>query len=214
MIIPNATIDSPGLVPEKLVSHEIGYIGEFSDYKTSLDMRLFTDQFSNGIFPNAATNTFSNGLTAEYRGFEATLKKTWDEAGHLTLNFAHDFASSNASTFSSLTSQAPWTNDRLAASIPRNSASLLYSRFLTDHYSFSTSYYYQSFLQPFDRPSFDFQPTQHRVDIRTAHQFDDFGGLKGEVALVVQNVFKTDYTEYIASNLFNQRAYVTMKLNW
>jgi hypothetical protein len=34
------------------------------------------------------------------------------------------------------------------------------------------------------------------------------------VALVVQNLFKTDYTEYIASNLFNQRAYIVMKVNW
>jgi len=214
LFIPNATVNSPGLSSEKLVSHEIGYIGEFPGYKTLLDFRLFSDQFSNGIFANSSTGTFTNGLTAEYRGFEATVKKSWDEAGRLTFNFAHDFANSNAATFSSLTSQANWTNDRLAASIPKNSASLLYSSRLTDQCSFSASYYYQGFLQPYDRPSFDFQPTQHRVDARVVRKFQDVGGLRGEVALVVQNVFKTDYTEYIASNLFNQRAYVIVKLNW
>lgn len=214
LIIPNATIDSPGMVPEKLVSHEIGYIGEFPDWSTSLDLRFFMDQFSNGIILNATTTAFVNGLSADYHGFEATLKKSWDETSHLTFNFAHDFASSNSSTFTSTSSKAPWTSDTLAASIPKNSASVQYSQRLIDNYSVSTSYYYQGFLQPFDRGTIDFQPTQHRVDIRIARQLHDIRGLKGEVALVVQNVFKTDYTEYNASNLFNQREYFTMKFNW
>jgi hypothetical protein len=34
------------------------------------------------------------------------------------------------------------------------------------------------------------------------------------VALVVQNLFHQDYTEYIASNLFNQRAYIMTAVNW
>jgi iron complex outermembrane receptor protein len=214
LIIPNATIGSPGLVPEKLVSHEIGYIGEFPDWKTSLDLRLFMDQFGNGIVLNTAKNAFRNGLSAEYRGFEATLKKSWGETSHLTFNFAHDFASSNSSSFPSISSSAPWTTDSLAASIPKNSSSAQYSLRFLDNFSVSTSYYYQDFLQPFDRGNIDFQPSQHRVDIRIARNFQDVAGLKGEVALVVQNVFSTDYTEYSASNLFNQREYVTMKLNW
>ena len=214
LFIPNATVNSPRLEPEKLVSHELAYIGEFPDWKFSLDLRLFMAQFGNGIITNASKTSFINGLTAEYRGFEATLKKSWEDNSHLTFNFAHDFASSNSSSFASLSSQAPWTNDTLAASIPKNSASLLYSRRLTDNYSLSTSCYYQGFMQPFDRGSFDFQPTQHRTDVRIARQFHDVMGVKGEVALVVQNLFKTDYTEYIASNLFNQRAYIVMKMNW
>ena len=214
LFIPNATVDSPGLVPEKLVSHEIAYIGEFPDWKTSLDLRLFSDQFSNGIIPDTSKKYFVNGLSAEYRGFEATLKKTWGETSNITVNLAHDFASSNSSIFPFLASNASWTRDTLAASIPKNSASLLYSRRLTEDYSFSTSYYYQDFLQPFDRGNVDYQPAQHRMDVRIARKFNDVAGMKGEVSLVVQEVFNTDYTEYIASNLFNQRGYITMKMNW
>ena len=214
LFIPNAIVDSPGLVPEKLVSHEIGYIGEFPDWKTSLDLRLFNDQFSNGIIPDKVRGFFVNGLSANYCGFEATLKKAWGENSNITANFSHDFASSNASSFPSVVAASSWTSDTLAASFPKNSASLLYFRRLTEDYSISTSYYYQDFLQPFDRGNIDYQPTQHRMDVRFARKFHDVAGMKGEVALVVQNVFNTDYTEYIASNLFNQRGYITMKMNW
>ena len=219
LYIPSTTVTSPGLVPEKLVSHEIGYIGKFPEWNTLLDLRLFMDQFSNGIMPDTAKGIFVNEFSAEYRGFEATLKKSWDKTGNLTVNFAHEIASSNGAALvaagnSFLASPSPSNNDILSASIPRDSASILYSRQLTSDYSFSTSYYYQASMQPFGRGSIDLQPTQHRTDVRIARQFRDVGGMKGEVAGVVQNLFHTDYTEYIASNLFNQRAYIMMKVNW
>lgn len=216
--VPSATVTSPGLVPEKLVSHEIGYIGKFPQWDTLLDLRLFMDQLSNGIMPNTATKTFVNDFSAEYHGFEATLRKSWENTSNLTVNFAHELAGSNGPTASVsnsfLTSSSPSNNDILSASIPRDSVSILYSQRLTSDYSFSTSYYYQASSQPFGRGSIDFQPTQHRMDVRIARQFHDVGGMKGDVALVVQNLFKTDYTEYIASNLFNQHVYITMKVNW
>ena len=40
------------------------------------------------------------------------------------------------------------------------------------------------------------------------------GGLRGEVAGVVQNLFNSDYTEYVATAVFNRRAYITVKLDW
>lgn len=218
LFIPSSTVTSPGLVPEKLVSHEIGYIGEFPEWNTLLDLRLFMDQLSNGIMPDSATNTFVNDFSADYRGFEATLKKSWDNTRNLTVNFAHVLASSNGPTAAAgnpfLTSTSPLSNDILSASIPRDSASLLYAQRLNSDYSFSTSYYYQASLYPFGRGPIDFQPTQHRMDVRLARQFHDVAGVKGDIAFVVQNLFKTDYTEYIASNLFNQRAYIMMKVNW
>lgn len=38
--------------------------------------------------------------------------------------------------------------------------------------------------------------------------------MNGDVALVIQNLFKTDYSEYIASNVFNQRGYATLTVNF
>ena len=69
-------------------------------------------------------------------------------------------------------------------------------------------------MQPFDRGAIDYQQIQRRMDLRVAKPFHQDGGIKGELALVVQNLFDKGYTEYIASNLFNRRGFATLTLKW
>lgn len=218
LFIPNAEVNSLGLRPEKLVSREIGYLGEFPQWKTSLDMRLFRDHVSHGIYASS-TDQLENGVTAIYHGFETTLKHSFTENSELTVNFAHESAGSNAaflvaSRGAKLKSNSPDTDDVLTGSIPKNSASLLYLQRFPNDYTFSTAYYYQSAMQPFDRGSIDYQPIQRRMDVRVAKAFKPSAKLKAELAVVVQNLFNQDYTEYVATNLFNRRGYVTLNLNW
>jgi iron complex outermembrane receptor protein len=218
LFVASNNVTSPGLVPEKLVSHEIGYLGEFPDLSASLDLRLFSDELDDGTYI-ASTNKFKNGVSSLYQGFEATFKHTFNWNGELTANFAHELASSNgpalvAAGQTSLRSNSQWDNDILSASTPRNNLSLLYSQRLPEQLSLSVAYYRQDALQPFDRGAVDYQPIQNRVDVRIAKGFKQAGGISGDLALVVQNLFKTDYTEYISSNLFNQRNYVTLTVNW
>ncbi len=220
LFVPNATVTSPGLMPERLLSREIGYLGEFPDWASSLDLRLFSDQVSNGLFYDTTfKKSFVNGMSSAYQGLEATVKHSFDEDRHVTLNFAHELARSNAPSlvaagYLKLVSSAPWTNDILSGSTPRNSASLLYSQHLAHDVNFSAAYYYQAAMQPFDRGIIDFQPIQRRVDACVAKAFNQGGGVKGELALVLQNLFDTKYTEYVANNVFNRRGYVTLTLNW
>ncbi len=218
LFVPSQTVTSPGLIPEKLLSREIGYLGEFPDGATSLDLRLFQDQVSNGIYI-ASTNVFTNGMSSIYQGLEATLKHTFGDDRNLTVNFAHESARSNgpalvAAGHTSLRTVSPITNDILSASTPRNSASLLYSQRLAHDFSFSAAYYHQDAMQPFDRGVIDYQPIQRRMDARIAKSFRHGDGVTGEMALVLQNLFGQDYTEYIASNVFNRRGYVTLTVNW
>lgn len=218
LFVASTTITSPGLMPERLLSREIAYLGEFSDWATSLDIRLFRDQVSNGIYI-AKTNVFTNGMSSEYQGLEATLKHSFNKRSDLTVNFAHELANSNGPSLSaagqrSLRPASPWINDILSGSTPRNNASVLYSQQLANNFSFGASYYYQDSMQPFDRGAVDYQPIQRRTDVRIAKVFYDVGRTKGEVALVVQNLFNQGYTEYIANNVFNQRGYVSFALNW
>jgi iron complex outermembrane receptor protein len=218
LIIPSATETSSGLSPEKLVSHEVGYIGDFPAVNAVLDLRIFHDQLNNGIFINTVRRVFVNELSAEYHGFEITMNKAWDKNNKLVVNLSHVSASSNGPALVAagdpyLKSEDPLNSDFLSASIPKNSASILYSLQLNNDYSFSSAYYYQASLQPSDRGAADFQPTQRRVDVRFAKQFQDIGGMKSELALVVQDLFNTPYTEYIASNQFRQRAFVTITLH-
>lgn len=219
LFVPDATVTSPGLLPERMLSREIGYIGEFPGWSTSLDARLFSDQLSNGTYLLKPTAIFENGMSAVYRGVEATLKHSFGGNSQLTLNFAHELARSNgaalyASGQRAFSPASPNINDVLSGSTPRNSASVLYSQRLAHDFSFSFSYYLQDAMQPFDRGIFDYQPTQRRMDVRIAKTFYEVGRTKGEVALAVQNLFNQGYTEYIANNVFNRRGYVTLALNW
>ena len=219
LIIPAPVMNSPGLQPEKLVSREIGYIGEFPEWATSVDLRLYSDQLSNGIYLSSTARSFVNGMTGEYHGFEATVKHEFDQDNSLTVNFAHAWAASNgvllaASGQKIMVSADPSNSDILAASIPGNSASALYMVRLPHDYSFSASGYYQAAMQPFDRGAIDYQPAERRIDVRIAKALAVSAGVKGSVALVLQNLLNQAYTEYIASNLFNRRGYVMLTLDW
>ena len=224
LFVPSAIPNAPGLMPEKMISREIGYIGQFATWNSTLDLRLFSDSLGNGIFYNKPTVSMMNGFSANYRGIEATFKTRPDENIDLIANFAHMNASSNgpgllAAGYTGFTVASPLsvsgTNDILTASTPRNSASFLYSQRLSHQVSLSLSYYFQSAMQPFDRNYIDFQPTQHRIDVRVAKYFHFRDGTSANIAFIVQNLLQRDaYTEYIASNLFNRRAFVKATLNW
>ena len=218
LFVVSQAATSPYLMPERMLSREIGYLGEFPEWGSSLDLRLFSDQLSDGIYV-ASTKLLTNGMTGQYRGLEATMKHEFSEDSDLTVNFAHELASSNGPSLvaagqRSLLSSSLTNTDILSASTPRNSASLLYSQRLSHGYSISAAYYRQDAMQPFDRGAIDYQPIQRRMDLRVANAFNQGGGLKGEVALVLQNLFNKAYTEYIANNLFNRRVFATLTLNW
>jgi iron complex outermembrane receptor protein len=203
LFIPSATVNSPGLIPEKVLSREIGYLGESLEWATSLDIRVFSDQVSDGIY--IASGKFVNGRNALYQGAEATLKHSFSESSDFIFNLAHDQASSPDGSAISTT---------FADSIPRNSVSVLYSHRMGDGFSYSAAYYHQDALQPFDRGAVDYQPVQRRMDIRIAQGFKDIGGMKGEVSMVVQNLLDQGYTEYVANNVFGRRGYMKLRLDW
>lgn len=194
------------LAPEKTRSREIGYLGQFNRHASSLDVRIFKEQFSHGIFPTRTG--FANGLTGSFTGVETTFKHDFDAQTHLTLNHAREYGRSNVPALQ------PGLRDLLAGSIPRNSMSALFMHQFARGFSVSAAVYRQGAMQPFDRGVMDFQPKQKRVDVRVAQQLKQVLGINGELAGVVQNLFKQNYTEYVASNVFDQRAYVTLKLNF
>lgn len=217
LFIPSSTVNSPGLIPERLLAREVGYLENF-DVSTTLDLRVFSEQLSDGIY-KSATSKFVNGMRAKREGMEITLKHSVNDVSDLTLNFAHQAGSSNAPALfaagnTSLKPASPSITDVYSGSIPRNSASALYARHTGDGFSYSASYYFQDALQPFDRGSVDYQPVQRRMDVRIAQTFREFGGSTGEVAVVIQNLFDQGYTEYVANNVFDRRGYLTLRLDW
>lgn len=209
VLVPGLNSPSPGLLSNKILSREFGYLGEFHKLGTSLDLRVFNDQISHVIYPLPPGSAYDwgNGMAGTYEGIEATIKHSFGAFASLTFNFAREQANSN---FSAL---VPGKSDALSNSTPKNNISLLYSQRLANDFSFSLSYYQQSSLQPFDRAEFDFQGMQRRTDLRLAKSFKKFAGLTGDVAWVVQNLFNNNYTEYVANNVFNRRTYVTLNFH-
>jgi len=197
---------SQNLIPERMFSREIGYLSELDTLATTVDVRIFRDQFENVIYP---TNVlFMNGLSGQYDGIETTIKHSFNAVTQLTLNYAHEFARSNADAL------MPGSGDLLAGGTPENTISMLYSQSFDNGYSFSTGYYQQGAMQAFDRGQADYQNMHKRSDIRLAKAFGNTAGLSGEAAWVVQNLFRDNYTEYVGSNLFTLRTYVKLTLHW
>ena len=205
---PGLYVTSAGLTPERILSREIGYLGELRDWNTSIDLRLFSDRMSNMIYPLPNSALWGNGMTASYRGVETTVKYSFSDFGNLAFNYTSENVDSNSGSLSL------GQLNSLAGSLPRNIVSMLYSQRLPNDASFSAAYYFQSSMLGFDRGPIDFQPTHRRVDMRLAQPFKDLGGMNGEVAVVVQNLFSNSYTEYIATALFDRRAFVTLTIHW
>ncbi|HEY6094663.1 MAG TPA: TonB-dependent receptor [Gallionellaceae bacterium] len=70
------------LTPERVLSREIAYIGDFQSLGLTIDARMYIDQVSDLIWwdkyvttgdPNSAPDSYKNLLSAEYKGFDATV---------------------------------------------------------------------------------------------------------------------------------------------
>ena len=97
--------------------------------------------------------------------------------------------------------------------MPEEQFGVMYAQRLGE-YSFSLNYYNQSASLPADRPSYDRQPQHQRTDLRLAKSFKAGASVNGEAAVVVQNLFNTDYTEYIATNVFKRLSFAKLTVNF
>jgi len=226
--VPGVYLSRGGLKPEKTVSREIGYLGEFNAIDTTLDARAYYDRLSGFIYydpdPSTFMYSFSNLLSTTYRGFESTIKHKWGAASILILNYSRQLASC-AVTGTPLWPGPPinWAAQLqvVAAScssmVPRNSGSVLLAHQATNDVQLSAGYYHQGKMQFLETPA----PLaiMRRLDLRAAKTFGDRGQRGGgEVALVVQNALGDNYTEYAAvpqtsgKIIFNRRVYLTASL--
>lgn len=223
------------LNPEKVLSKEIGYMGEFKEAGVLLDMRVYQDRVSDYIYVDPippSLSVFANYFSTEFEGFEGTIKYQWSAQSNLTFNYAHQRASCWASGELTLQSHpnpairnaiTAALNDLIAecpSIVSADSGSILLTQQLTPRLQFNAGYYHQEPVKILDVAPARTQNLMRRVDLRMAYAFGKRGKSgSGHVAFVVQNAFQDNYMEYTnvpqkAGYIFNRRAYLSATLEF
>jgi iron complex outermembrane receptor protein len=207
-ITPGGFLASGGLQPERMLAREIAYLGHFPETGWMVEARLFSDDLRGQIFLDPLRNasggfnnaSFKNLYLVRYSGWEGSLKYQ-QEGNALTMNFSRQQAACEADglpTWISDTRVKGWFDGWLAQcpkAVPTNAGSVLAEHHLTQTLAISAGYYYQDEVQVLDaqRP----QTFMHRMDIKITRSFGKRGVASGgEVALVMQNLFRDTHTEY------------------
>lgn len=215
------------LTPEKILSREIGYIGEFPSLAMTLDTRAYIDKVNDMILVDKCVDgvlcnqdSWKNMGASEFKGVDATLKFFWDDKhSFLTANYAYQRATLS---LSSLPTQylssfpTPYSTilgpdvqtfyqtqalDLFPQTVNSNSGSLLISQRIADSWQLSAGYYFRAPVRVLD-VSTDVTPESKisRLDMRLAKTFKLDNGRSAEVAAIVQNVTQDVYTKYDTLN--------------
>ena len=214
-------VSKGGLQPERTHSREIGYLGEFSAAKMTLDLRAYDDHVSDIIFVDPAATvqgwpySFANIYAANYRGYEGTFKFHWSEASNVIFNFSRQFVSCEITGVATNPFYVPLYLqgyiDECPLSVPNYGSSILLTQRFSADVEGSAGYYHQDGIKMIAGIP---QSMMNRIDLRIAQSFGKSGRPgSGDVALVVQNALQDNYTKFSNKSetndiQFQRRAYI------
>lgn len=190
---------SGGLEPPEIVSHEIGYVGRIPEWRMAIDARLYYDEVKDLItfFVNDSfLLDLRNSDDATLKGVDFQISRLFGEDDRVILGFSHvDIDSTDQGA-------------EFSRSGPRNNVHLLLIKQLSHGWTGSMAYYHLSKMQFTDS---DKVPPVNRVDLRAARNFSLGGGMRGQFALVLQNVLD-DHLDYSTGNDVGKRAFLELRL--
>lgn len=205
------------LLPEKIVSQEIGYIGEYKSLGVTTDFRLFRDRITDfisnhgittnsyltvsGITQSVGVNTasFANQNDATMGGTEMQVRYRVTPDSQLI--FTHSYTHTTSSDAD---------NNVLSRTTPVHNFGLLGMHSLGDSWYGSFGYYKVGGLEAlgWSTPVDAYQ----RLDLRLARRFKA-GVTRGEFSVVLQNVLG-DYNDFRNDNVFDRRGYMNLTLDF
>lgn len=211
-VIDVDNVFSDGLEPERILSREIGYVGQWPKARLEMDVRLFDDDIDDFIgdsavfvyndAPLAKEFQYDNRGSVHSRGGEIQLRWRPVAAFDLSANYAHVLLSDDFMDIN--------VGKDIPQSAPRDSWGLL-ARFLPGN-GWETSL----FIQQVDDIKWiedgDFTEGFTRVDVRLARRWK-WQGNELEAALVGQNL-GDDYSEFRGSNIFSRQVYGSFSIAW
>ena len=187
------------LAPERIVSREIGYVGQLPALRLQLDAKLFHDTIYDYINSDGEPSTFDNRDDFTVRGGDLQLNWQPVLALRLTAQYARAFIDADASI------------DRdLRQSAPRNNFSLLARYDLGQGWDASAGVYRSGRMKWLSEG--DITQAYTRWDLRLARRWK-WQGHAVEAAVVGQNLGE-DYEEFRDTNIFSRRVYGSLGMTW
>ena len=199
------------LKPEKIISREIAYLGDFG--QLSLDTRIFNDNISDYIKPDIdrkfaapgfivikQPTVFSNGGDIEINGMEVQGKWRMKTDTNILLNYA----------LVKINADKNQTAENITESVPRSTISALLTHRFNPQWDASFAYYQTSAVTALG----DGDPVKlaRRSDVRLARKFNAKHA-RGEISVVVENLFNEHYQEFATYNTLKRRARINLRLD-
>ena len=204
-----------GLKPEQIVSRELAYMGKIG--RLQFDTRIFSDDISNiirnGVNSNLVTppntlllNTDTvdgsvNNGSAAVEGIEMQAKLGFGRHTDILLNYAHVNIRETRRNL----------KNNFIKSAPSNTVSMLLTHRFGQNWDASLAYYQTSKVTLLG----DGDPVDliRKSDLRVARQFNQ-GRLKGEVAVMIENLFNNHYQEFADYNEFERKGRISLRLDF
>lgn len=205
--------DKGGLDPERIISQEIGYIGDFGNL--TLDMRIFHDeitdiirQLRNEDFIYAPGVIKVDGRPFTYENAGSTIVNGLELQMQWKLGTRTRFIGSYAHT--RIRPSGPLERD-FEDSAPDNAISGLLTQRFNNTWHGSLAYYQTSATAALGDGNM--VNLIRRWDGRVAKSFD-IGRWHGELAANVQNMFNNHYEEFAYYNTLGRRSYLSLTLDF
>ena len=206
------------LLPERIRSHEVGYVGRYRPWHLQLDAKLFHDKVDDYIGTTPITlpvgaelvsggnpgraRQVVNGGSLTLRGGDLQLSWQPTPAFRLSVQYARVFISTSP--------ELDLVDDDVTDSAPRDSFSLLARHDLGQGWTASAGVYHSGRMIWLDDG--DPTPAFTRVDVRLARRWN-WQGREVEAALAGQNLGE-DYSEFREENTFSRRVYGSLSFGW
>jgi iron complex outermembrane receptor protein len=198
-LIDQVFVPSDPLRPERILSREIAYVGQYPALRMQFDAKLFHDTIHDYINSAGSPRQFVNRADFTVQGGDLQLNWQPVPALRLSAQYARAFIAADQSV------------DRdLSQSAPHNNFSLLARYDLGQGWNASAGVYRSGRMKWLSDG--DLTQAYTRWDIRLARRWS-WQGNEVEAAVVGQNLGE-DYSEFRQENIFSRRVYGSLSLNW
>ena len=217
-------LGNENLDPESLTSFEIGYLGRFPEFYSTIDIKLFLERLENRItsaknwpetgeiHPGQRTLRFINSPGDSFiRGIELSCRWRPTKDDMLLFNWNYSDIDGNYLKDFGPSPYTPssWLFRDIDNQVPRHTYSLFFMHRLPGNWEIGALYYRTDSMKWLGDG--DYLGPQDRLDLRIARTFR-LNGAELEASLVAQNVLD-EYLEFRDENVFDTRVYGQLLLS-